>query len=143
MFAFLLLIVLVAGGVVRGFGDIFALRALAGLVGGGNVDVSGDSITASLIGESVSASGDTSGASMGIPQSNVTKENAETADDAATVASSSADEDDSKKKGKGIALSQKTGRVTVILPPKSKAENASTLQRTENSQPSTLNQEPL
>ena len=92
------------------------------IIGGGNVDVSGDSITASLIGESVSASGDTSGASMGIPQSNVTKENAETADDAATVASSAGDQDDEKKKGKGIALSQKTGRVTVILPPRQQSK---------------------
>ena len=106
----------VSGGNV----DINASGEVSGtVISGGNLDVSGSSITASLIAESVSASGDISGASMGIPQSNVTKENAETADDASTVASKADDQDDeNKKKGKGIALAQKTGRVTIILPPK-------------------------
>ena len=136
-------VTVVSGGNV----DINAAGEVSGtVISGGNLDVSGSSITASLIAESVSASGDTSGASMGIPQSNVAKDNAETADDASTVASKTSDDDDDlkkKKKGKGATLAQKTGRVTVILPPKKKAETTSTLQRTENAQPSTLNQEPL
>jgi hypothetical protein len=54
---------------------------------------------------------------------NAPKEVAQTADDATTVASKTDDQTDSdedlqKKKGKGIALAQKTGRVTIILPPK-------------------------
>jgi filamentous hemagglutinin family protein len=89
------------------------------IIGGGSVNVSGDSITASLISESVSASGNMSGATEGIPQSNVAKNNAETADDASTVTSKTDDQnDDQKKKGKQITLAQKVSRVTVILPPK-------------------------
>jgi len=89
------------------------------VISGGNVDVSGESITASLIASSVSTSGDASGATEGIPQSNVAKDNAQTADDASTVTSkTSGDDDDLKKKKKGIALAQKVSRVTVILPQK-------------------------
>ena len=99
----------VAGGTVSGT-----------IVGGDNVSVSGGDITANLISGSVSTAGDASGASMGIPQSNVTKENTQATDDASTIASKtdSQDDDEKKKKGKEIALAQKTSRVTVILPPK-------------------------
>ena len=83
------------------------------------MDVSGTSITASLIASSVSTAGDASSAAVGIPQSNVGKNNAETADDASTVAfKGSADADDLKKNRKGIALAQKVSRVTVLLPSK-------------------------
>jgi filamentous hemagglutinin family protein len=89
------------------------------VISGGNVDVSGNSITASLIASSVSTSGDASGAAEGIPQSNVAKDNAQTADDASTVTSKTDnDDDDLKKKNKGIVLAQKVSRVTVILPQK-------------------------
>jgi filamentous hemagglutinin family protein len=89
------------------------------VISGGNVDVSGGSITASLIASSVSTSGDASGATEGIPQSNVAKDNAQTADDASTVVSKTSDDDDDlKKKKKGIVLAQKVSRVTVILPQK-------------------------
>ena len=84
------------------------------VISAGNVDVSGDSITASLIASSVSTSGDASGATEGIPQSNVAKDNAETADDASTVTSKTSDDDDDLRK-KSIALAQKVSRVTVIL----------------------------
>jgi filamentous hemagglutinin family protein len=109
-------VTVVSGGNV----DINASGAVSGtVISGGSLDVSGGSITAALIAESVSASGDTSGANMGIPQ-NVAKENAKTADGSSTLASNTNDQDDDlyKKKGKGIALAQKTGRVTIILPPK-------------------------
>ncbi|MEY2466772.1 MAG: hypothetical protein QOD03_1293, partial [Verrucomicrobiota bacterium] len=84
------------------------------------VSVSGDSITAALIGSSVSASGDTSGANMGVPQSNVTKEDAKVTDDASTtvVKTDDSEDEENKKKNKTIALAQKTGRVTVLLPQK-------------------------
>lgn len=95
------------------------------IVGGGSVNVSGSSIDASLISGSISASGDTSGASMGVPQSNVAKNNAETADDASTVVSKTDDQtdDDLKRKNKGVALGQKISRVTVILPEKKSSQN--------------------
>ncbi len=98
----------------------FAGGEVAGtVISGGNVDVSGSSITASLIASSVSTSGDASGATEGIPQSNVAKDNAQTADDASTVTSKTSDDDDDlKKKKKGIVLAQKVSRVTVILPQK-------------------------
>ena len=90
------------------------------IVGGGDVSVSGDAIDAAVRGGSVSASGDTAGANIGVPQSNVTKDNAEVADNASTTTSkaeSNADEE-LKKKKKGIALAQKVSRVTVLLPQK-------------------------
>jgi hypothetical protein len=63
------------------------------------------------------------GATEGIPQSNVAKNNAETADDASTVASKTDDQDDDqKKKGKQVILGQKLSRVTVILLPKKISE---------------------
>jgi len=101
--------------------NINAVGEVSGtVIGGGNVDVSGDSITASLIASSVSTSGDASGATEGIPQSNVAKDNAETADDASTAVSKTDDQtdDDLKKKNKGIALSQRVSRVTLLLPRK-------------------------
>ena len=69
-----------------------------------------------------------------VPQSNVTKENAETADDASTVVSKTDGQDDglgdddlNQKKGKGIMLAQKTGRVTIILPPRQQPPKAQPL----------------
>ena len=109
-------VVAVSGGDV----NINASGEIAGtIVGGGSVNVSGDSITASLISESVSASGDTSGATEGVPQSNASKNNAETADDASTVTAQTGDDNDwKKKKNKEVALAQKVSRVTLILPTK-------------------------
>jgi filamentous hemagglutinin family protein len=109
-------VTVVSGGDV----NISASGDIAGtVVGGGSVNVSGDSITASLISGSVSATGDTSGATEGVPQSNVAKNVAETADDASTVVTKTDDQDDElKKKEKTISLAQKVSRVTVILPKK-------------------------
>jgi filamentous hemagglutinin family protein len=97
------------------------------IVGGQNVSVSGGDITASLISGNVSTSGDASGAAVGIPQSNVAQNNAQTADnaDAATSKTSSQDDEDDLKKKKSISLAQKISRVTVILPPKIFSENQS------------------
>jgi filamentous hemagglutinin family protein len=101
--------------------DINASGDVSGtIVSGGNLDVSGNTIDASLVAENVSASGDTSGASMGVPQSNVTPENTPVADNAATASSKTDDDDsdDEKKKHKQINLAQKVSRVTVTLPAK-------------------------
>ncbi|HXB58020.1 MAG TPA: hypothetical protein VNU95_00545, partial [Candidatus Acidoferrales bacterium] len=111
----------VSGGNV----DINASGDVAGtIVSGGSLDVSGSSIDALLVAESVNASGDTAGGSMGIPQSNVAAENTPVADNA-TTASSKADSDDSddeKKKRKPVTLAQKVSRVTVTLPPKNNSQ---------------------
>jgi filamentous hemagglutinin family protein len=90
------------------------------IVGGENVSVSGGEITASLISGSVSTSGDASGATVGIPQSNVAQNNSQTADNADTAISKDGSQDDEEepKKKKPITLAQKVSRVTVILPQK-------------------------
>jgi hypothetical protein len=90
------------------------------VISGGSASVSGQSITAALISQSVSTSGSTTGSSIGIPQSNVSKEDAKVADDASTMAAQTddTDSDDKKKKDKTITLAQRSGRVTVILPGK-------------------------
>jgi filamentous hemagglutinin family protein len=93
------------------------------VISGGNAEVSGSSITASLIASSVSASGDTAGASVGIPPSNVAKQDAKVADDASTSVTSgnsqdSDDEEQKRRAGGGPRLAKTTGRVTVILPTK-------------------------
>ncbi len=101
--------------------DINASGDVSGtIVSGGNLDVSGSMIDASLIAENVSANGDTAGASMGIPQSNVASVNTQTAANADTVTSQAdnSDSDEEKKKRKQPVLAQKVSRVTVILPAK-------------------------
>ena len=104
--------------------NVSAGGSVAGtVISGGAVDVSGDSITAALIGESVAASGNTSAAAIGLPASNAPKDDVRTTDDASTsVAAADPDQsgDQKKKKGKPIMLAQKSGRVTVLLPPKQK-----------------------
>jgi len=106
----------VSGGNV----NIDAVGSVSGtIIGGGDVNVIGDAIDAAVRGSAVSASGDTSAASIGVPTSNVAKENAEVADSATVVTTkSNSDEDDLKKKKKGIVLAQKVSRVTVLLPAK-------------------------
>lgn len=89
------------------------------ILGGESVAVSGEQITASLISGSVTATGDTSGASMGIPQSNVTQQNAQVADNASSLKAKTDDSElDDLKKKREIKLAQKVGRVTVLLPTK-------------------------
>jgi hypothetical protein len=102
-----------AGGTVSG-----------SIVGGEGVSVSGESILATLIGGSVSTVGDASGASEGVSAASVPQEAAKVADDATTTATEagSTDADDELKKKRTIALAEKTGRVTVVLPGR-KSEN--------------------
>jgi filamentous hemagglutinin family protein len=105
----------VSGGSV----NINAAGTVSGtVIGGGDVSVSGSSIDAAVRGGSVSTSGDTSGASLGVPSAGPAQ-NVQVADNANTVGSKTDanDEDDLKKK-KGITLARKVGRVTVLLPGK-------------------------
>jgi hypothetical protein len=94
------------------------------IISAGTASVSGQSITAALISESASTSGSTTGAAIGVPQSNVPKQDASTvAQDAGTTmlqGDNSDGTDDKKKKDKSITLAQRTGRVTVILPGRKK-----------------------
>jgi hypothetical protein len=107
---------------VTAFGGGGISVAAAGSVSGSIISpvlsVSGDSISAALIGGSISASGDTSAAQIGSSQSNVAKEDARTDDDtsAATTKTDDSEDNEKKKKTKTVALAQKTGRVTVVLP---------------------------
>ncbi len=111
----------VSGGNV----NINASGTVAGtIVGGGNVSVSGDTIIAAVEGGTVSTSGNATGASLGVPQANTSKDVAETTDANAATQSSSDSDDELKKKKKVIALAQKVSRVTVILPPKKLSEKA-------------------
>jgi hypothetical protein len=92
------------------------------VISGGNVSVSGEAITASLIAQSVSASGNTTEAAIGVPAANVAKTDSKAAEDAGTTLAktedSATDDDEKKKKDKTITLAQKASRVTVILPEK-------------------------
>ena len=96
------------------------------IVGVGSVSVSGSSIDASLV--SANVSGATSGQS-GLGQgtaANATSQAASSLDANQAVASSDqSDDDDKKKKKKEVALAQKVGRVTVILPAKSSPPDSS------------------
>jgi filamentous hemagglutinin family protein len=91
------------------------------VVGGESISVSGATIAASLISGSVSTTGDASGASVGVPASNVSSEDAKVADDASTTATKTGDQDQDneelKKRGaKNAMLAAATGRVTLLLP---------------------------
>ncbi|MGA9451439.1 MAG: filamentous hemagglutinin N-terminal domain-containing protein [Verrucomicrobiia bacterium] len=96
------------------------------IVGVGSVSVSGSSIDATLV--SANVSGATSGQS-GLGQgtaANATSQAASSLDANQAVASSDqSDDDDKKKKKKEVALAQKVGRVTVILPAKSSPPDSS------------------
>jgi filamentous hemagglutinin family protein len=106
---------------VSGGGDVSGT-----IIGVGGVNASGSSIDANLE-SSGSISGNTSGqrglaantaadaASQGMASDNSASP-ARNADPTAT-------DDEKKKKGRGAALMQKTGRVTVLLPPKHLSQN--------------------
>ncbi|MGA3284025.1 MAG: filamentous hemagglutinin N-terminal domain-containing protein [Verrucomicrobiota bacterium] len=95
------------------------------IIGVGGVSASGSSIDASLI--SANVTGTTSGQS-GLGQGTAANATAQamSSDDANKVlASSDQSDDDDKKKKKEVALAQKVGRVTVILPAKSSSPTSS------------------
>jgi filamentous hemagglutinin family protein len=106
--------------------NISAVGTVSGtVISGGTVSVSGESITASLIAQTVSTSGDATQAAVGVPVSNVAKDDSKASDDASTALAKadgpSEADDDKKKKAQSITLAQKTGRVTVVLPPKTRS----------------------
>jgi len=88
------------------------------IVGGENVSVSGGEITATLVSGSVSTTGNASGATVGIPQSTVSRHEAQVADNAATAATKTDSQLEDNQNKKPITLAQKVGRVTVLLPTK-------------------------
>ena len=95
------------------------------IIGIGGVNVSGDASAATLLSNN-QITGDTGGQS-GFAQgtaANAASQSA-TSEDVAKTAETSDDQtdDEKKKEGKGIALAQKTGRVTVILPSKNSAKS--------------------
>lgn len=102
----------------RGDVSISASGEVSGtVITSGTADVSGQSIGASLISQSVSTSGSTTASTIGVPASNAPKPDSKVADDASTAvanAEQSSDENDPKKKSKTITLAQRTGRVTVL-----------------------------
>lgn len=100
--------------------DISASGAVSGtVVGAGTVDVNSDSITAALTGFSVATTGQTAGASIGIPQSNVARIDSRGEDDSATNTTQTIQRTlaaNDTQAAPSIPLTQKAGRVTVILP---------------------------
>jgi hypothetical protein len=107
---------------VSGGGDVSGT-----IIGVGGVSASGSSIDANLE-SSGSISGNTSGqkglgpgtAADAASQGMATDNSANPSKNSYTTAT---DDDEKKKKGRGVALMQKTGRVTVLLPPKHISQN--------------------
>ncbi|MFZ0828466.1 MAG: hypothetical protein WAO02_13685, partial [Verrucomicrobiia bacterium] len=95
------------------------------IIGIGGIDVSGDASGASLLSNNQisGATGGQSGFAEGTAANSASQSMA--SDNVAKTTDDATDnqDDEKKKKGKGIALAQKTGRVTVILPPKNRAES--------------------
>jgi filamentous hemagglutinin family protein len=94
------------------------------LIGGTGVNASGSSVEAALVSDNVT--GTTSGQS-GLGEGTAANATAQAmfSDDSAkpVVAANQTDDDERKKKGHEVVLKQKTGRVTVLLPPKNLSQN--------------------
>jgi hypothetical protein len=106
---------------VSGGGDVSGT-----IIGVGGVSASGSSIDANLE-SSGSISGNTSGQKGLGPNTAADAASQGMAGDSsanpAKNADTTADDDEKKKKGRRVALMQKTGRVTVLLPPKHISQN--------------------
>ena len=106
---------------VSGGGDVSGT-----IIGVGGVSASGGSIDANLE-SSGSISGNTSGQKGLGPNTAADAASQGMASDSsanpAKNADTTADDDEKKKKGRRVALMQKTGRVTVLLPPKHISQN--------------------
>jgi filamentous hemagglutinin family protein len=86
------------------------------VIGAGNVALSGQNITADIIGGSVSTAGNSSGATEGFASVASSQPASRSADSVAAAAADGDGTDEEKKKGKRITLARKSSRVTVILP---------------------------
>jgi hypothetical protein len=89
------------------------------VISGGALNVSGESISAALVGNSVNAQGDTSSAAVGVPKSNVASVDTKVADDASTSTAKksddSADEEEKRRRSKFPVIVRTIGRVRVFL----------------------------
>jgi hypothetical protein len=93
------------------------------IIGIGSVTASGSSVDASLLSQNITASGNVTGQTGFAAGTAANAASAGLSNDQTTKALTSTDQtDDDKKRGKGIPLAQKVGRVTVILPPKKLSE---------------------
>ncbi len=95
------------------------------IIGIGGVNVSGDASGATLLSNNqiTGDAGSQSGFAQGTAANSASQSMA--SEDVAKTSEAPDDQtdDEKKKKGKGIALAQKTGHVTVILPPKNSAKS--------------------
>jgi filamentous hemagglutinin family protein len=111
----------------EGTATVNAGESLTGtIIGVGGIAASGGSVDATLLSNNA-ITGDNSGQS-GLAQgtaANSASQSMASEDVAKTTEDTTSDnpDDEKKKKGKGIALAQRTGRVTVILPQKNSAKS--------------------
>ena len=92
------------------------------IIGVGSVSASGTSVDAALLSQNVSASGNVSSSQIGFSQGTAAGTTSQSQQSDAPVkavasATTSTDDDETRKRG-GPRLTKTTGRVTVILPPK-------------------------
>jgi len=100
--------------------------SISGNIVGSSVSASGDSIDATVLSQNASVNGQSGGDTFAQgTAANATAQAASSDDSNKAAASSDQSDDDDKKKKKDVALAQKTGRVTVILPGKSPAPASS------------------
>ena len=111
---------LVAGGKVDATAPSLGDSQIIGLQG---VDATGDTSGASLFSNDQVSGGQNSmeqGTAADVASQGMASENSATPAKNETTAT---DDDDKKKKGKAVAMVQKKGRVTVLLPPKHLSQN--------------------
>jgi hypothetical protein len=111
---------LVAGGKVDATAPSLGDSQIIGLQG---VDATGDTSGASLFSNDQVSGGQNSmeqGTAADVASQGMASENSATPAKDETTAT---DDDDKKKKGKAVAMIQKKGRVTVLLPPKHLSQN--------------------
>ena len=89
------------------------------VVSSGTLNVSGDIIPAALVANTVSAQGDTSSASVGVPKSNVATADTKVFEDASSNAtrksSEDADDEEKRRRTKLPLVVRTVGRVRVFL----------------------------
>ena len=103
-----------------GHADVTGESITGTIVGVKGVNASGDSITATMLGQNVSANGGASQSTLGTTatasSTSESAANQSSNDTKEQVASNDTDDDEKKKKGKQPRLTHWVGRVTIILP---------------------------